>query len=176
VSGVTASGKMTTPLPLERRSPAATAPISQWRKSGRLPGRLRERRSRHLTPSAMAGTSVPAATPRGCNDHGSDAIVWREPASTRCPDVARNCGTIVGQRPARMRMRDSTGTRVTLLNSFRSGSAGLMTVALSQLSEASDNRIREKEKNDDRGLSVLPPVGARALLCKIRLGVCVAGI
>ena len=61
-------------------------------------------------------------------------------------------------------MRDSTGTRVTLLNSFRSGSAGLMMVALSQLSEASDNRIREKEKNDDRGLSVLPPVGALTLL------------
>jgi hypothetical protein len=54
-----------------------------------------------------------------------DAIVWRKPASTRCPDVARSrCGTIVGQRPARIRMRDSTGTRVTLLNSFRSGSAG----------------------------------------------------
>jgi hypothetical protein len=34
------------------------------------------------------------------------------------------CGTIVGQRPAGMRMRDSTGTRVTLLNSFRSGSTG----------------------------------------------------
>jgi hypothetical protein len=36
--------------------------------------------------------------------------------------------------------------------------------ALLQLSEASDNRIREKEKNDDRVLSVLPPVGALTLL------------
>jgi hypothetical protein len=44
----------------------------------------------------------------------------------RDPLVGRGAGVarFVGQRPARMRMRDSTGTRATLLNSFRSGSTG----------------------------------------------------
>jgi hypothetical protein len=60
-------------------------------------------------------------------------------------------------------MRESTGTRVTLLNSFRSGSAGFNDRHCRNYLSL-QNRSREKEKNDDRGLSVLPPVGALTLL------------